>query len=321
MTAPRVIAISSRSFGSGTDDPTQTLRAAGYEPHRIGPAHDVDECGPVLAHTVGWIAGTGPIGPTQLDAAPNLRVISRYGIGVDSIDLVATSTRDVVVTNTPGANAAAVADHTIGLAIAALRDVVAGDAAVRRGDWSTRRGRELGACTFGIVGLGAVGREVAGRLAGFGAHVVAYDPYVNPRHAVVPLVDLERLLAVADIVSLHAPGQGRALIDAKAIASMRPGAVVVNVARASLVDERAVADALASGRLGAFASDVSSDEHGATSPLVTAPRTTLTPHVAGQTTEAIDRMSRAATEECLRVLRGDAPDHPVLPPASREEHP
>ncbi|MTV27087.1 phosphoglycerate dehydrogenase [Nitriliruptoraceae bacterium ZYF776] len=316
MSAGTVV-VSSRSFGSGDDDPTADVEAAGHEVVRIDPAHDLDTVAASLADAVGWIAGTGPVTADHLAVAPHLRVVARYGVGVDAVDLAAATGRGVVVTNTPGANADAVADHTIGLMLAVLREVVAGDAAVRAGDWSRRRGRELGACTVGIVGFGAVGRAVARRLAGFGSDVLVHDPYLDDvGDAAVRPVDLPTLLAEADVVSLHAPGGSRPLVDADALAAMRPDAVLVNVARASLVDEVAVADALAAGRLGGHASDVVAAEHGASSPLLDAPRTVLTPHVAGQTVQAIDRMGRAATDDLLRVLAGQPPRHPVVATAS-----
>lgn len=311
------VVVSSRSFGSGDDDPIPDLEAAGHEVVRIDPAHDLDTVAAPLADAVGWIAGTGPVTADHLAAAPHLRVVARYGVGVDAVDLAAATGRGVVVTNTPGANADAVADHTIGLMLAVLREVVAGDAAVRAGDWSRRRGRELGACTVGIVGFGAVGRAVARRLAGFGSDVLVHDPYLDDvGDAPVRPVDLPALLAEADVVSLHAPGGSRPLVDADAVAAMRPDAVLVNVARASLVDEVAVADALSAGRLGGHASDVVAAEHGTASPLLDAPRTVLTPHVAGQTVQAIDRMGRAATDDLLRVLAGQRPRHPVVAASS-----
>jgi D-3-phosphoglycerate dehydrogenase len=305
------IVVSARSFGTGAADPEAQLAEAGYAVDRIDRGHDLGSCATALAGAVGWIAGTGPIGADHLAAAQALRVIVRYGSGVDSVDLDAAGARGVTVCNTPGANAAAVADHTVGLTLAALRHLVTGDQAVRRGDWSRRPGRELGSCVVGIVGLGAVGREVARRFAAFGSTVVAHDPFLGRGDTGVPLVPLDELLATADVVTLHAPGRARPLIDAAALAGMRPDAVLVNTARASLVDEAAVAGALAAGRLGACACDVVAGEHRTPSPLLDAPRTVLTPHVAGHTWEAIDRMGCGAVEECLRVLRGEPPHHPV----------
>lgn len=320
MTDPGSVVVSSRSFGSGEDDPTPRLEAAGHRVVRIAPDHDLARIADPLRDAVAWIAGTGPVTADHLDAAPALRVVARYGVGVDAVDVAAAVDRGVVVTNTPAANADAVADHTIGLTLAALRDVVAGDAAVRAGDWSRRRGRELGACTVGLVGFGAVGRAVARRLRGFGSRVVIHDPYVSDPGEAVTALDLTTLLTGSDVVSLHAPGGDRPIIDAAALATMRPDAVLVNLARASLVDEAAVAEALVAGRLGAHASDVVAGEHGGASPLLTAPRTILTPHVAGQTVEAIDRMGRTAADDVLRILAGDAALHPVDAPDAPAPH-
>jgi len=310
MTRP-VVVVSTRSFGSGDADPQGHLEAVGLQVVGIAPTHDLDAVGDVLHGAAAWIAGTSPITAAHLAAAPRLRVIARYGVGVDSVDLDAAAARGVVVTNTPGANAEAVADHAVGLALAALRDVVAGDRAVRAGDWSRRPGRELGSCRVGIVGYGTIGRAVRRRLSGFGSEVVAHDPHVT--EADVPLVPLEELVADTEVVSLHLPASGRPLVDAALLGLFRRDAVLVNTARGELLDERAVADALAEERLGACAVDVLSDELGrGASPLLQAPRVVVTPHVAGQTVQAIDRMGMAAATEVVRVLvEGLPPQHPV----------
>ena len=126
-----------------------------------------------------WIAGTGPVSAAHLDAAPRLRLVARYGVGVEAVDVAAAADRGVLVTNTPGANSDAVADHAVALMLALLRDITVGDRAVRGGDWQVRRGRQLGSVTVGIVGLGRIGRGVAARLQGFGTTVLGYDPYVD----------------------------------------------------------------------------------------------------------------------------------------------
>lgn len=311
MTAPLVV-VSTRSFGSGDADPQGLLEAAGCRVERIATSHDLTGVGEVLAGAAGWIAGTAPITDAHLAAAPHLRIVARYGVGVDSVDLAAAAARGVVVTNTPGANAEAVADHTIGLALAALRDIVAGDRAVRSDNWSRRAGRELGACRVGIVGYGTIGRLVRRRLSGFGSDVVAHDPFVT--EADVPMLPLEELVATSDVVSLHLPSRrGRPLVDAELLGRFRRGAVLVNTSRGDLLDESAVADALTDGRLGACAVDVLSAEPGAgTSPLLAAPRVVVTPHIAGQTVQAIDRMGMTAATDVVRVLvEGLPPHHPV----------
>lgn len=306
-----VVLVTSRSFGSGDADPEARLRDAGIDVVRGDPEHDRELLADVLPRVTGWIAGTGPITDDHMQQAPDLKIIARYGVGVDAVDLDAARRRGIIVTNTPGANADAVADHTIGLMLAALRDVVAGDRAVRAGDWTARRGRELGSCTVGIVGYGTVGRAVHRRISGFGATVIAHDPYVSD--AGVELVDLPDLAARADVITLHAPAGSTALVDEDLLAACRPGTILINTARAALVDAAAVTAALADGRLYAAASDVLDGDR--TSPLLDAPHTTLTPHVAAQTVQAVDRMGMAVADECLRVLvHGDVPQNLVVGP-------
>jgi D-3-phosphoglycerate dehydrogenase len=309
------VLVTSRSFGGGDADPGAWLRERGLVARRGDPGHALELLRPLLADAVGWIAGTARVTGDHLDAAPRLRVLARYGIGVDSVDLDAAARRGIVVTNTPGANAESVADHTLALVLAALRHVVESDADVRAGRSRALRGRELGALTAGVVGFGHVGRAVARRLVGgFGTRVLAHDPHVPPaalRDAGVEPVDLDALAASCDVVSLHLPGGGPPVVDAEFVARMRPAAVLVNTARGDLVDEAAVAQALTDGRLGAAAVDVLAAEPAGSSPLLTTPRTVVTSHLASHTVEAIDRMGLLAAEEVARVLAGHAPWHPV----------
>jgi D-3-phosphoglycerate dehydrogenase / 2-oxoglutarate reductase len=317
-TGPSVV-VTARSFGSGDADPAGLLQKAGLRVTHADPAHDHAALEETLSAAVAWIAGTSPIDDRHLDVAPNLRIVARYGTGYDSVDLAAAARRGVIVTNTPGANAEAVADHTIGLMLAALRHLVAGDRASREGARPPLRGRELGALTVGIVGFGSIGRAVARRLiGGFGSRVLAYDPFVAPERTreagVEPVGDLSGLARAADVLTLHLPGGGGAVVDAAFLRQMRPGAVLINTARGDLLDEEAVADALAEGRLAAAAVDVLASEPATSSPLLDAPNAIVTPHVAAQTTQAIDRMGMMAAEEVVRVLEGEAPRHPVAVP-------
>jgi D-3-phosphoglycerate dehydrogenase len=314
-TRPSVV-VTARSFGSGDADPASLLRKAGLRVARGDPAHDHAALEETLSAAVAWIAGTSPVDARHLAAAPNLKIVARHGTGYDAVDLAAAARRGVLVTNTPGANAEAVADHTVGLMLAALRHLVAGDRASREGVRPVLRGRELGALTVGIVGFGYIGRAVARRLiGGFGSRVLAYDPYIAPERmreaGVEPVGDLSGLARAADVLTLHMPGGGGAVVDATLLSRMRPGAVLINTARGDLLDEEAVAGALAEGRLAAAAVDVLGSEPATSSPLLDAPNAIVTPHVAAQTTQAIDRMGMMAAEEVVRVLAGEAPRHPV----------
>lgn len=312
-----VILATSRSFSDGDLDLVARAAAAGHEIVR-GPAHHaLDDLAPLLATADGWIAGIGPVTDEHLEAAPHLRIVARYGVGTEAVDIAAAERRGIPVTNTPGANADAVADHAVGLMLAALRFIPDGDRRVREGDWSVRRGRELGAATVGIVGFGRIGQGVARRLTGFGCTVLAADPFL-PAEQITALgatpVDLDELFRTADLITLHAPG-GQTLVDAARLDGIRPGAIVVNTARPELVDEDAVAAALRDGRLSAYAADtLAGDTAASASPLLAADlaeRVTVTPHLGAQTTQAVDNMGSLSLDDVLSVLAGGAPAHPV----------
>lgn len=311
------VLVTSRSFSSGSRDLVGELEAVGATVVR-GPAdHDLLTLRSLLHGSIGWIAGTGPVTAAHLDAAPHLRVLARYGVGVDAVDLRAAAAHGVVVTNTPGANSDAVADHAVGLLLAGLRGIPAGDRRVRAGRWTVSRGRELGSLTVGVVGFGRIGRGVARRLQGFGARILAYDPAVQDAQVLAAGAEpatLAELPVRCDVVSLHAPG-GRTLVDAEWLRDCRAGLVLVNTARADLVDELALAEALRGNRLGAYAADtLAAESAGEPSPLLAADladRVVVTPHLGAQTVEAVDRMGSLAVADVLAVLAGSAPTHPV----------
>src|ERR671912_548720 len=192
------VVVTSRSFGSGDADPGGLLQKVGLRVEQADPAHDHAVLEETLSAAVAWIAGTSPIDDRHLAVAPNLKIVARYGTGYDSVDLTAAARRGVIVTNTPGANAEAVADHTVGLMLAALRNLVAGDRASREGVRPRLRGRELGALTVGI--------------GGFGSRVLAYDPFVAAERVreagIEPVDDLSGLAWAADVLTLHMPGGG-----------------------------------------------------------------------------------------------------------------
>jgi phosphoglycerate dehydrogenase-like enzyme len=249
----------------------------------------------------GLIVGIDPVTERVLAAGP-LRVVVKYGSGTDNIDLGAAERLSVKVSSTPGANARSVAELTIALLLALARHVVAHDRAARAGAWSRVGGLELAGKRLGVVGYGAVGREVARLAACLGMEVVAHDPFVDA--AEVALVALDELLASSDAVSLHVPldDSTRGMIGARALERMRSGALLVNTARGGLVDEDALADALASGRLGGAALDAFAVEPPIGSRLLGLENVVLSPHAGAATAEAARRTALQAVRQLLRDL-------------------
>ena len=211
----------------------------------------------------GWIAGDDEVTDAVLAAAtPRLTLIAKWGVGLDSFDLGAAGRRGVEVRNTPGAFGDAVAEVAVGYLLMLGRHLLAVDRGVRAGGWPKPEGRGLVGAVVGIVGLGAIGRATAARLAGFGCRVLGTDPAASDPPAGVEVVPLDRLLGLSDHVVLCCPlvPATRHLIGAGAIARMKPDATVVNVARGPVVDGAALAAALAEGRLGGAALDVFEQE-------------------------------------------------------------
>jgi D-3-phosphoglycerate dehydrogenase len=244
-------------------------------------------------------------------AGTRLVVVGRAGVGVDNIDVAAASQAGIAVVNAPTANTIAAAEHTLALTYALARHIAAADASVRRGEWRRAEfmGSELAGRTLGIVGLGRIGLAVADRARAMEMHLVAYDPYVAAHVAAehgVALLSLERLLEVADVVTVHVPlnDATRGLIGAAELARIKPAALLVNVARGGVVDEEALAEALNAGRVAGAAVDVFEHEPPTSSPLMSAPNTVLTPHLGASTREAQAKVAVEVAQQVLDVLAG-----------------
>jgi D-3-phosphoglycerate dehydrogenase len=262
----------------------------------------------------------------QVDAAliaagSRLQVIGRAGVGVDNVDLDAATRAGITVVNAPTGNTIAAAEHTIALLMALARKVPAGDASIRRGEWvrGPLQGVQLRGRTLGIIGLGKIGVAVAERAKGLGMTLLGSDPYVTAEQAAlrgVELVDLDALLERSDAVTVHVPlTRGTtALLDAAALARMKPGAFVLNVARGGIVDEAALADALREGRLAGAGIDVFDQEPPTGSPLLDAPNTVLTPHLGASTAEAQVAVAEEVAEQILDVLAGHPARYAVNAP-------
>ena len=247
-----------------------------------------------------------------LDAAPDLRCVGRLGVGLDNIDVAGCEGRGVTVYPATGANNLSVAEYVIGTAMALLRGAYAANDAMIAGEWprQTCAGRELSGKVLGLVGFGAIARDTAERARALGMEVAAFDPFVpegDPVWRTAGRLDLDTLLATADVVSLHVPlTEGtRHLIDARRIAAMKSGAVLVNAARGGVVDEPAVAEALKAGHLGGAALDVFETEPltaEAAAIFAGVPNLILTPHVAGVTVESNTRVSDLIADRVLTHL-------------------
>ncbi len=245
-------------------------------------------------------------------AAKNLKVIARAGVGVDNIDISAATEAGIIVANAPTGNVAAAAEHAIALMFALARNVAEAHRSMRAGEWNRKAfmGVEIRNKTLGLVGLGRVAGHVCRRAVGLGMQVLAYDPYVSADYAArlgAELVSLDDLLARSDFISLHLPlnDATRHLIDAEALARVKPGARIINTSRGGVIDEAALLKALDAGRLAGAALDVFSQEPlPADSPLRRHPRLVLTPHIGGSTTEAQHQVAVDAAEQVIDVLHG-----------------
>jgi len=243
-----------------------------------------------------------------LDAAPRLRLIVKPGSGFDEIDVAEATRRGIVVHNTPGVNAPAVAELTLGLIVGLVRRIP--DHHVRLHSerrWNREQGTELYRKTLGIVGVGHIGSRVARLGRALEMEVIGCDPYIDPSTAAAPLLPYDDVLARSDLVSFHVPltEETRGMIDARALSLMRPGAYLINMSRGEIADDAAVLEALDAGRLAGYAADVLSGETPGmviTSPLLDHPRVLLTPHLGAWTAETDRRVCHAAVSIVRRWL-------------------
>ncbi len=266
----------------------------------------------------GYIAGLDGIDRAALQCADRLRVIARYGVGVDSVDLQAAREKNIVVTNTPGANSVSVAELTLALMLALARQIPEAVAATHQGRFPRLNGVALEGKTVGIVGLGAIGKQLARRLAGFDCRILACDPYPDQAFArayKLEWVEMDALLSQSDFVSLHLPlmSETRGMVDAAFLAKMKRGAFLVNTARGELIDETALLAALQTGRLKGAALDALAQEPpDPAHPLLALPQVIATPHLGAQTDGATNTMGWMAFQDCLAVLQGQEPAHRVV---------
>ncbi|MBN2033560.1 MAG: phosphoglycerate dehydrogenase [Deltaproteobacteria bacterium] len=315
------VLVTPTSFGK--DDPRlksaleETVGSVIYNP--ANRPLTADELAPLVKDADGFIAGLDQIDKTVIEAAGRLKVIARYGVGIDRVDLDAATRKGIVVTNTPGANSVAVAELTIALMLALGRHLCAANQATRCGEWPRFSGLGLRGKTVGLVGFGAIGREVASLIKGFGCRILVSDPFVKVEAAQergVELAALDKLLGSSDFVSLHASlnRTTSGMVDAVFLGKMKHGAFLINTARGELIDEAALHHALEQGGLRGAALDCFIKEPpGADHPLLRLPQVIVTPHTGSHTDEAVNTMGWMSLQACLAVLKGERPPTVVNP--------
>jgi phosphoglycerate dehydrogenase-like enzyme len=303
------IMITPRSLSRGDHPALAPLHERGFELVYPSPGATPTEADLIdtIGDCVGWIAGVEPVSEDVIKAATSLRVISRNGTGVDNLPLSALERRGIAVCRAEGANARGVAELALSLCLAGFRDVVNTHNGIRAGGWPRRIGRELRNARVGVVGLGAIGASFARFALALGGRVSGYDPFA-PRTVVddphFSRTDLDDVLRGANAVSLHAPlpANNRPMIGRQELALLARGAVVVNTARAGLIDDDAMLEALQSGQVGAFAADVFHSEPPVMTALLRHPNVILTSHIGGFTAESVERATSRAVENLLEAL-------------------
>jgi D-3-phosphoglycerate dehydrogenase / 2-oxoglutarate reductase len=285
-----------------------------------GPLNEADTLA-LVGDIDGYICGDDAITRKVLEKArPKLKVLSKYGIGVDKIDVKSATEFGIPVLFTPGVNHTTVAEHTFLLLLALEKNMLYHCDSTREGTWKRKTGHEILDKTIGIIGLGRIGKEVAIRAKAFGMKILAYDPYTDAKfladHGITQMKTIENLIRQSDIVSLHMnlTDENRHLINAKRLQLFKKDAILLNCSRGELVDTNDIVAALKSGQLGGYGTDVLDHEPPAADhPLLKLPNCIVTPHVASRTYESVVRQATTAVENLILAMNGEKPIAQVNP--------
>lgn len=307
------VLVTSRSFGSIDSTPLDILQGAGCSVTMMGADFQMDRFAQAVLDCDVLIIGAHDFPAELMARCKKLRLICKHGAGLDNIHLEEAGAQGVAVCNVPGTNANAVADLTMGLMLSCARSIALADRRVRAGRWKAITGVDVCGKTLGLLGFGAVARNVAKRAAGFDMSVLAYDPFLQALPTGFPHVRLcagrEEVLANCDFLSIHLPltEKTRRSVGAREIAMMRPGAYLINTARGGIVDEGALYEALAAGHLSGAAMDVAEREPmDPASPLLTLDSVVVTPHIGMYSKEAIGAVSVVCAKNAAACLTGGA---------------
>jgi D-3-phosphoglycerate dehydrogenase len=304
------ILVTPRSLTVEPHPDVERLKGSGFEIvySTAGAMPTEEELISLVPGCVGWLAGVEPVTPKIIEAAENLRVISRNGVGIDNLPIDVLNERGVQVMIAEGANSMGVAELTIGLIFSALRSIPLSDAGIKSGGWPRMRGAEIHERTVGIIGCGAIGREVARMVIALGARVIAFDPArpnLDLPSQAFAYTEVNDIVANAEILSLHCPlpRDGSTFLDRERIFASKEGQVLINTARARLVDEDALIEALDAGHIGCYATDVFEQEPPVSLRLAAHRRVIATSHIGGFTAESVDRATRIAADNLLAALK------------------
>jgi D-3-phosphoglycerate dehydrogenase len=269
-----------------------------------------EELIPLLKDCDGYIAGLDDVTEKVLSQSKKLKVVSRYGAGVDRVNLAAAKANNIKVTNTPGVNATAVAELALGLILDLARNISFLDKKTRTGEWARSTGIELKGKTIGILGLGAIGKNLAKYAQGLSMKVMAYDPFIQEEYAKenhIIIARFDEVIENSDVISLHLPltSETRHLIDKEVISRMKKEALVINTSRGGIIDEDAAYEALIKGQLGGLGLDAFEIEPPKESPLFGLEHVVVTPHTGAHTKEATENMADLAVENLIKVLLGN----------------
>jgi D-3-phosphoglycerate dehydrogenase len=315
MSAKQRVLVTTTSFQDTPGSHHELLNSQGYElVSARGPLSE-DEIHKLVGEFDGIICGDDAFTRKVLQKClPRLKVLSKYGIGLDKVDVAAATELKIPVCYTPGVNHTTVSEHTFGLILCLIRQIGEQNAIIKGGGWKRMTGHEMWGKTMGILGMGRIGRETAKRARAFGMHIIGYDvfwsddtDYFAADCGVVKASTPEEVLKAADFLTLHMnlTKDNRGLINTERLRLMKPTAVIVNTARGGLVDEAALAAALQAGKLGGYCADVFADEPiKPDSPLLKAPNTVLTPHVGSRTYESVVRQATKCVQNLIAVLNG-----------------
>lgn len=307
------VLITSNSFGKFDPKPKAFMESLGWEVvgNRYHHIMNEEEMMGEVAGVDAIILGSDIVSKKVLDKADSLKIISRYGVGIDNIDLEECEKRGIKVTVTRNCNTEAVADYTVGLMLATIRHICNVDKNLKAGVWQKETGLDLCHKTVGVVGLGAIGRQVIKRLKGFDCKILGYDKFLDENYCKendITVMEPEEIFKQADVITLHVPGNpdGTPMIGEKELASMNENTILINTARGSLVDEKALIEALTEHKIYGYGTDVPSGEADEIEAIKKRfeglDNVVLSPHTAAVTVEAVNKMTNTAVDHILEFF-------------------